>query len=175
VSEKESNKKLFGDVRQLIESAKNRIAATVNAELTLLYWQVGKRISDEILKGERGEYGKQIVAGLSHELSVRFGRGWSKRNLTQMIKFAEEFPDFQIVQTLSAQLSWSHFVSLISIADPLKREFYLTMATEERWSIRTLVARIDSQLGTSKNTPHRGIMFRIIFCRKQKCNQASLI
>jgi len=142
----EAGKQLFGDVRQFIEQAKKRVSATVNSELTLLYWQVGKRVSNEVLEGDRAEYGQQIIAGLANDLTARFGRGWSKRNLAQMVKFAELFPDRQIVQTVSAQLSWSHFVCLIAIGDALKREFYLAMAAEERWSVRTLSERIDSQL-----------------------------
>lgn len=97
---------LFGEIKGLIQSAKQRAAVAVNAELTLLYWQVGQRISLDVLKGERADYGRQVIAGLSQQLTTAFGRGWSKRNLSQMVRFAELFPDRKIVQTLSAQLSW---------------------------------------------------------------------
>ncbi len=137
---------LFNDIKELILSAKQRATVAVNVELTLLYWQVGKRISTEILEGERAGYGKQIIENMAKELTLRFGRGWSKRNLAQMVKFSECFVDFQIVQTLSAQLSWSHFIHLLPVSDSLKREFYLTMAVQERWSTRTLAERIDAQL-----------------------------
>ncbi len=137
---------LVAEVKQLIQSAQQRAAVAVNAELTLLYWQVGKRIADEVLNGERAEYGKQVIASLAQQLMLDYGKGWSKRNLAQMVRFSEVFPDFQIVQTLSAQLSWSHFTCLVTIADPLKQEFYLTMALQERWSTRTLADRIDKQL-----------------------------
>jgi predicted nuclease of restriction endonuclease-like (RecB) superfamily len=147
-SSKEPNQPdhLFGEIKDLIQSAKQRAAVAVNAELTLLYWQVGQRINTEVLKGERADYGKQIVPSLAKSLTVQFGRGWSKRNLFQMVRFAELFPDQKIVQTLSAQLSWSHFVVLTSIEDSLKREFYLSMAVEERWSVRTLDDRVDKLL-----------------------------
>jgi hypothetical protein len=68
------------DVKQLIRLARQRSAVAVNAELTMLYWQVGRRISVELLKGERAEYGKQIVESLSGELTETFGRGWEKRS-----------------------------------------------------------------------------------------------
>ena len=147
-SSKKSDKPdaLFGEIKDLIQSAKQRAAVAVNAELTMLYWQVGERINREILKGERADYGKQIVASLAKSLTAQFGRGWSKRNLFQMVRFAELFPDQKIVQTLSAQLSWSHFVALTSIEDTLKREFFLGMALQERWSVRTLNDRIDKLL-----------------------------
>ncbi len=137
---------LFAEVKQLIQSAKQRAVVAVNVELTLLYWQVGKRIADEVLGGERAEYGKQVMASLAQQLTLDYGKGWSKRNLAQMVRFSEIFPDFQIVQALSAQLSWSHFTCLVTIADPLKQEFYLGMALQERWSTRTLAERIDAQL-----------------------------
>lgn len=137
---------LAAEVKQLIQLAKQRAAVAVNAELTLLYWQVGKRIADEVLNGERAEYGKQVIASLAQQLTLDYGKGWSKRNLAQMVRFSEIFPDYQIVQTLSAQLSWSHFTCLVTIADPLKQEFYLAMALQERWSTRTLGERIDAQL-----------------------------
>lgn len=137
---------LAGEIKKLIQDAKHRAAIAINAELTLLYWQVGKRIADEILKGQRGEYGQQIIANLASQLSAEFGRGWSKRNLANMVKFSEVFPDLNIVQTLSAQLSWSHFLQLIALHDPLKREFFLQMSMTSRWSVRVLQERIDSQL-----------------------------
>lgn len=137
---------LVTEIKQLIQSAKQGAVVAVNVELTLLYWQVGKRIADEVLGGERAEYGKQVMSSLAQQLTLDYGKGWSKRNLAQMVKFSEIFPDFQIVQTLSAQLSWSHFTYLVTIADPLKQEFYLTMALQERWSTRTLAERIDAQL-----------------------------
>ena len=137
---------LVTEIKQLIQSAKQRAVVAVNVKLTLLYWQVGKRIADEVLGGERAEYGKQVMSSLAQQLTLDYGKGWSKRNLAQMVKFSEIFPDVQIVQTLSAQLSWSHFTYLVTISNPLKQEFYLTMALQERWSTRTLAERIDAQL-----------------------------
>jgi predicted nuclease of restriction endonuclease-like (RecB) superfamily len=137
---------LLGDVKQLIVSAKQHTFQAVNAQMTLLYWQVGHTIASQVLGHERASYGQQVVDALAIELSQEFGKGWSKRNLFQMIKFSEVFSDFQIVQTLSAQLSWSHFNALVKIDDALKREFYLAMTLQERWSTRTLTERIEKQL-----------------------------
>lgn len=137
---------LVADIRQLIDTARQRVAVAVNQELSLLYWQVGSRIRTEVLQGQRAGYGKQIVATLALQLTLAYGKGWSKRNLAQMVKFTELFPDAQIVQTLSAQLSWSHFVSLITIDDPLKREFYIEITRLEGWSSRQLQERIKSML-----------------------------
>lgn len=134
------------EVAQLIQHAKQRVAAKVNSELTLLYWQVGQRINTEVLKGDRADYGQQVMSNLSKELTRKFGRGWSIRNLEQMVRFANAYPDLAITQTLSAQLSWSHFVLLSSIEEPLKRDFYAQMAIQERWSTRTLDERIGSLL-----------------------------
>ena len=66
---------LVADIRQLIDSARQRAAVAVNAELTLLYWQVGRRIQAEVLKGERAAYGQQIVPALAARLTAACGRG----------------------------------------------------------------------------------------------------
>ncbi|HDF7637441.1 TPA: DUF1016 family protein [Vibrio parahaemolyticus] len=137
---------LSQEVAALIRSTKQRAAAAINNEITLLYWQVGNRIRQEVLGGGRADYGKQVIATLASELTAQYGKGWSKRNLAQMVKFAEVFTDAHIVQTLSAQLSWSHFVILCAIDDPLKRDFYTSMAMQERWSTRTLDERIGALL-----------------------------
>lgn len=140
------NSPLASDISKLIHNAKNNAAVAVNAQLTLLYWQVGKRINDEVLKGERADYGQKVLEGLAKQLTQEFGRGWSKRNLTYMVKFTDTFPDIEIVNALRAQLSWTHFRALIAIEDTLKREFYTAMVLQERWSTRILNERIDSQL-----------------------------
>ncbi|WP_332397866.1 PDDEXK nuclease domain-containing protein [Vibrio metschnikovii] len=137
---------LSQEVAALIRTAKQRAAAAINNQITLLYWQVGNRIRQEVLGGGRADYGKQVIATLAIELTAQYGKGWSKRNLAQMVKFAEVFTDAHIVQTLSAQLSWSHFVILCAIDDPLKRDFYTSMAMQERWSTRTLDERIGALL-----------------------------
>lgn len=142
----EVNTMLFADISQLIEQSRIRVATSVNTELTLLYWQVGKRIYEDVLNSQRADYGKQVIWDLAKLLSSRYGKGWSKRNLDNMRAFAELYPQFEIVQTLSAQLSWSHIVLLLSLSDELKRSFYAELARLEAWSVRTLVARIDSQL-----------------------------
>ena len=100
---------LLDDLRQLINETRAAVAATVNVGLTMLYWRIGRRINEEILQGERAEYGKQIVATLSQQLTEEYGSGFSYSALTRMMKFAEVFPDLEIVATLSQQLSWSHF------------------------------------------------------------------
>ena len=137
---------LITDLRTLINEARNKVALIVNTEITLLYWHIGKRINEEVLGNQRAEYGKQIVSTVSTQLTKEYGRGFELRNLRRMMQFAELFPDFQIVATASQQLSWSHFIELLSIKNDLGREFYLTMAASESWSIRTLRNKIDSML-----------------------------
>ncbi|MBC2743184.1 MAG: DUF1016 domain-containing protein [Desulfosarcina sp.] len=137
---------LVRDIRRLIEEARSTVATTVNAALTMLYWRVGKRINEEILKGERAEYGEQIVHALSAQLQLEYGRGFTRRNLFNMIRFAQVFPKKEIVSALRTQLSWTHFRILIAIDDSLKRDFYTEMCRVDQWSTRTLQARIDAML-----------------------------
>ena len=137
---------LITDLRTLINEARNKVALIVNTEITLLYWHIGKRINEEVLGNQRAEYGKQIVSTVSRQLTEEYGKGFNEKSLRRMMQFAELFPDFQIVSTLSRQLSWSHFAEILYTKDNLAREFYLTMAASENWSIRTLRNKIDSML-----------------------------
>jgi predicted nuclease of restriction endonuclease-like (RecB) superfamily len=137
---------LFKDLRALIMEARQDVARQVNSALVLLYWRVGKRIRQDILKEKRAEYGEQIVHTVSAKLVNEFGTGFAEKNLRRMVQFAEAFPDEQIVVTLSRQLGWSHFVAIIPLDDDLKRDFYAEMCRVERWSVRTLRQKISSML-----------------------------
>jgi hypothetical protein len=137
---------LVEELRQLINETRNRVAATVNSELTMLYWHIGTRIRTEVLQNERAEYGKQIVATVSQQLTADYGKSFDSKNLFRMIQFSELFPDEQIVVTLSRQLSWSHFLAILPVKNDLGRAFYAEMCRIERWTVRTLRERIDSML-----------------------------
>ena len=138
---------LLDDLKTLIEQARQQVAVAVNTGLTLLYWQVGQRIRSDLLqKEDRAVYGKRILATLSPELTQRYGKGFALSALSRMVKFAEVFPEIKIVATLSQQLSWSHFLLLLPLDKPMQRDFYAEMCRIERWSVRTLSARIDSML-----------------------------
>ncbi|MDQ6961760.1 MAG: DUF1016 N-terminal domain-containing protein [Mariprofundaceae bacterium] len=95
---------LLGDIRQLIDAAKQRAAVAVNAEVSLLYWQVGQRIHQSILQGERAEYGKQVVASLSKQLTAAYGKGWSTQQLRHCLRVAEAFTEKKIVYTQCREL-----------------------------------------------------------------------
>lgn len=134
------------DIRSLIESSRSRVASAVNIELTVLYWQIGTRIRQEILREKRAEYGAEILVTLSGKLILEYGAGFSEKNLRRMVQFAEYFPQNEIVVTLSRQLGWSHFVAILPVKNTLAREFYAEMCRIERWSVRTLRQKIDSML-----------------------------
>lgn len=134
------------DIKRLITESQNSVATKVNSELTMLYWKIGNRINQELLQNQRADYGKQILSTLSTELHTEFGKGFSERNLYRMVKFSNFFSDETILPTLSAKLSWSHIVELLSIGDTLKREFYTTMCIESNWSVRKFKERKDSML-----------------------------
>ena len=99
---------LLVEIKSLIDGARQRAAAAVNSELTLLYWQVGTQIRKNVLDGERAEYGKQVVKALADQLTSAYGKGWGLRQLRYCIQMADAFPDQEIVNALRAQLSWPH-------------------------------------------------------------------
>ncbi|CDI03484.1 conserved hypothetical protein [Candidatus Competibacter denitrificans Run_A_D11] len=137
---------LVAELRQLIDAARQRAATAVNAELTQLYWRIGERIHREILGSQRAGYGEEIVATLGRQLSADYGRGWSARQLRLCIRFAQTYPDAQIVYTLCAELSWSHLRLIAALDDSLKRDFYTELCRLEGWSVRQLQERMQSML-----------------------------
>ena len=137
---------LFNDISEMISAGKNRVAVEVNHAVVLLYWSIGKRINDEILKGDRANYGEQIISQISVELTHKFGKGYNKSNLFRMIRFAKLYPDSKIIATVSRQLSWSHIIMICQMNNGLQRDFYLEMARIERWSVRETRDKINTML-----------------------------
>ena len=141
------NNHLLVSIKELIDQSKQQIAISVNATMSLLYWQIGKRINEEINSQNRAEnYGKQIVAKLWRQLEAEYGTSFSEKNLRRMMQFAAVFPDEKIVVSMIRQLSWTHILAIIPIEDPLKREFYIEMCKLEKWSVRVFRERIQSLL-----------------------------
>ena len=138
---------LIQDLRQIIEQARGHVAATANYAQTMMYWHIGERINREILGNQRAEYGKQIVSAVSTQLQAEYSKkGFEPRSIWRMMQFAQEFPDEQIVATVSTQLSWSHVIEILPLKDNIQREFYLTLAASEKWKVRQLRKEIDGML-----------------------------
>ena len=138
---------LFFEIKNIIDSAKKDLAVQVNSTMSALYWEIGNRINQDLLKEKRAEYGKQIVSQLAKQLQTEYGsNSFSEKNLRRMMQFASVFPDRKIVATLLRQFSWSHFTLFIPIQDELKRSFYMKMCRLENWSVRTLREKIDGML-----------------------------
>ncbi len=100
----------------------------------------------QVLDGRRGAYGKEVLPTLAAQLVKEYGSSFAEQNLRRMVQFATTFPDEQILVSLIRELSWTHFIALIPLKDPLQRDYYAQMASAERWSVRTLRERIDSML-----------------------------
>lgn len=137
-----SNEKLFVDLSQLIEQSRHQVAMQANSTLTILFWQVGKRINDDILQNQRAEYGKQIVSTVSAQLETSYGRNFAEKNVRRMMQFADVFSEMQIVVPLARQLSWSHFLILIPLKSVEQRLFYAELAIEGTLGKRELRKQI---------------------------------
>ena len=137
---------LIDDLRQIIDSARSHVATTANYELTMMYWHLGDRINRDLLNNERAEYGQQIVSTLSTQLTELYGKDFSPRNLHRMIQFSQLFSNEEIVSTLATKLFWSHFMEVLPLKEDVAREFYITMAANERWSVKRLRKEIDGML-----------------------------
>lgn len=137
---------LYSDVCQIIDGTRFRIATTVNAEVCLMNWNIGKRIKEDVLYNQRAEYGKEIIKNLSSKLTEHYGKGWSIYKLQHCVRSAYTFSEEEIVYAVRTQLTWTHLRSLMAIEDELKRKFYPEMARIEHWDTRTLDQKIDGML-----------------------------
>jgi predicted nuclease of restriction endonuclease-like (RecB) superfamily len=127
---------LLGRISDVYTTGQVRATQAVNAHITETYWLIGRDIVEFEQGGSaRAAYGKQLVATLAKDLTLRHGRGFSRSNVMMMRAFYLAFPK---VQTLSGQLSWSHYVELLSIDDPLERSFYEKQTIAEKWSVKEL-------------------------------------
>jgi predicted nuclease of restriction endonuclease-like (RecB) superfamily len=142
----QQNLSLVRELKHIIVDAKQQAQITVNTQLTLLYWQIGEKIQNHTLNNERADYGKQVIKQVAVDLSQEFGKGFNEKSLRKMVQFYLTYPEQNIVSTLSRQLSWSHFVELLPVTQPLARDFYSQMAVNDKWSVRTLRNRIDAML-----------------------------
>jgi len=142
----EKSKDIFNRISGLIEEARKKVAITINQEMVILYWNIGKTIKDEIIKSDRAEYGEKTVNSLSSLLVIKYGRSFSTRNLWFMVQFYENYPILHALRRELEGLSWTHIRSLLPIKDNLKRQFYAVLCQKERWSTRTLQGRISSML-----------------------------
>lgn len=138
---------------ELLEGARREAARSVNHLMTTVYWEIGRLIVESEQSGEkRAAYGKALLKRLSDDLTARFGRGFSERNLEQMRLF---YLVWQIPQTVSAEsrpavaarflLPWSHYVRLLGVKKPEARAFYEAEALRGGWSVRQLDRQINSQ------------------------------
>ena len=141
-----ASRALVSDLGAMIELAQRRVAGAANAALTTLYWQLGHRVRTEVLGAQRADYGERLIVAVGRRLERAYGRGFGEKNLRRMVQFAGAFPEPEIVATLSRQLGWSHFVELLPLKEPLKREFYAEMCRVERWSVRQLREKLQGML-----------------------------
>ena len=135
---------LYGQIAELIQSARKQVATQVNTALLVTYWNVGRIIVEDEQKSEfRAEYGKKVLKELSKRLTNDFGKGFSVSNLQYMKRF---YLKYQKQQTVSVKFSWSHYCELLAISDDDKRSFYEQECINAQWSFRELKRQIDSSL-----------------------------
>jgi len=135
---------LTQDVKNLISNSQETAIRSVDTQRVLLYWNIGKRIVEELQDGkDRADYGKEIIKTLSLDLEPAYGSGYSYRQLYLFVQFYKEFPK---VNTLYSQLNWSQYKLLTRIEDQEKREFYIAESIKNSWSSRALERQINSSL-----------------------------
>lgn len=137
----ENSELTYNSIRNSIIVAQNKVYTAVNIAMVQAYWEIGEQIYKACGDNDRSEYGKNLIKFLSDKLTSEFGKGFSETNLKNMRRFYIQFP---IRQTLSAELSWSHYQKLMRIDDKVRREFYTEECIKSGWSVRQLERQINS-------------------------------
>ena len=141
---KPNYKKLLVNIGLSIEAARQNAVKAINTELVKANWEIGRHIVEFEQQGqERAEYRSALLARLSKDLKHLYGKGFGRRNILDMRRF---YLAYQKWQTVSAKLSWSHYISLISISDDVERKFYERQAVNQNLSVRELDRQINSAL-----------------------------
>ena len=135
---------LIRNIGSLLETGKKQAVSAVNQAMVRTYWEIGKHIVEyEQAGNEKAEYGSETLKRLSRDLTERYGNGFGMSNINKMRKFYSLYP---ILQTVSAKLSWSHYVELLKIEDYMERSFYLKECEQENWGVRELRRQMKSML-----------------------------
>ena len=150
-----SNNKLHGtdiqehfvaDIRSIIENGRKQAYASVNKTAIATFWNIGRRIVEEEQNGEaRASYGSSLIKNLADQLTLEYGKSYSKRNLDYYRQFYLSFPDAEIVNACVHNLEWSHVRRVLSVTNPEARLWYLHAASENMWSTRELDRNISTQ------------------------------
>jgi len=160
IPENIQNIKLLQQVIDLLQNAREQVLRTVNSTMTYTYFEIGRMIVQEEQNGkDRAEYGKQILKGLSEQLTKEFGKGFSVDNLQNMRKLYKIYSNYETVSSISSKnessevtliflLTWSHYIYLMNIEDSRERKFYEIESIKYRWSLRELKRQYDSALYT---------------------------
>lgn len=136
--------KLIDSIGSTIEGARQRAIQAVNNELLRANWEIGKYIVEYEQQGnEKAEYGSSLLTNLSKDLKSRFGKGFSKSNIYLMRQF---YLKYQIFQSVTGKLTWTHYAELLGVSDDNARGFYEKQALNENWSVRELKRQISSSL-----------------------------
>lgn len=137
--------KLLEELSQLIDDSKKQVAIQANSTLTLLFWEIGKRVNHFILDNKRAAYGKQVITTISIKLVNTYGRNFEAKNLRRMIQFSEIYTDYQIVVSLTRQLTWTHIIAVIPLKSVNQRDFYTRKIAEEKWNTRYTRKQIETK------------------------------
>lgn len=137
---------LFTELSILIDKTHKQIINYANSSLVVLFWHVGQKINNDVLLNERAEYGQRIVSTLSTQLTEKYGRNFSLRNLRRMMQFANEVPSLENDDSIFIHLSWSHIVELLPLKNMDSKKFYANLVFESKLSVRELRKNIETKV-----------------------------
>lgn len=141
IDNKFSTDDLYKNIKNRLEEARAKAYSAVNIHMVKAYWEIGKIIHDAQGGNDRSEYGKELINELSKKLTIEYGKGFDKSNISRMRKF---YVLFNNVDAVRQELSWTHYRLLLKVEDSKKREFYINECIKSNWSTRQLERQINS-------------------------------
>jgi predicted nuclease of restriction endonuclease-like (RecB) superfamily len=140
-----STSHIYEDISQILLEARRKAYKSINSEMVMAYWRIGKRIVEEEQLGEkRAEYGAILIKQLSDRLSREFGKGFSVANVWNFRQFFLTFPEDQIIYALRRELTWTHYRCIMRVDNTDARKYYITEAANQNWGTRQLERNIST-------------------------------
>ena len=135
----------YEDISKILEEARQKAYVSINSEMVMAYWRIGKRIVEEEQRGNsKADYGAHLIGELSRRLTKEYGKGFTEANVRNFRQFYQIFPENEIRYAVRSELTWTHYRSIMRLDNPDARKYYIAEAANQNWGTRQLDRNIST-------------------------------